>query len=146
MASRIWRSSMTKSFAQAGNFHGGADLAEIIERTLEKLFIRQNGKAACVRGFSIPWRFLPDQNLCKMISARTAMLFSLRQSARCRRRGFFQRGNKITPLAMLQHRVPQIAAGGDDSRAGNFATSRFFCSTILSKIFICHRDTENTEL
>ena len=38
-------------FSQQGDFHGGADLAEIIERALEKLFVGQNGKAACACRF-----------------------------------------------------------------------------------------------
>ena len=37
--------------AQQRQFHRGADLPEIIERTLEKLFVGQNGKAACARRF-----------------------------------------------------------------------------------------------
>ena len=35
--------------AQQRQFHGGANLAEIIERALEKFLVRQNGQAACAR-------------------------------------------------------------------------------------------------
>ena len=45
-------------FAQERQFHGGADLPEIIERALKKLFVRQNGKAARTRRLV----FLGDAN------------------------------------------------------------------------------------
>src|SRR5882724_109702 len=100
-------------FAQQGNFYGGADLPEIIERALEKLFVRQNGKAACARRLVFFRNFYRIKILAND-SGGWRCFFEFRNQRDVAAR-IFQRGNKITPLAMLKHRVVQIA-DGDDAR------------------------------
>ncbi len=109
-------------FSQQGNFYGGADLAEIIERALEKLFIGQNGKAAAPAA-SYSFAIFTGSKSLQMIPADGEAFLTSAINAMSPR-GFFSAAKKITPLAMLQHCVAQIA-GGDDAR-GQFRDFVFF--------------------
>ena len=126
--------------AQQRQFHGGADLAEIIERALEKFFVGQNGQAACARRFV----FFGDADGIKVLA----------NDAGGRRR-FFHFGNQwqrdVSPArardcvffdarAKKSRRSPCSSIASRKSpaamrRAGSCATSRFFCSTISSRMF-----------
>ena len=105
--------------AQQRQFHRRANLPEIIQRALEKLFIRQHRETTRTRA---------------LVVARNSHRIEIRANdSRGRRRlldlgdqrdswGAAQRGEKITRLIALQQRVAQIARGQQSrGQRGDFA-------------------------
>ena len=143
MASRICRSSIDEVLAQQRQLHGGADLPEMLERTLKKLFVGQHRQTACT---------------CRFVCLRDANRIEVLANHACRGRRLFDLGDKgdvagreawrregWRKAARKSRRSPCSSSASRKSpaamsRAGNFATSRFFSSTILSKMFITLHD------